>query len=233
MSLAAAVGVVIQISTGLLLVGLISLAFAVFVLVDMARRPSWQWQQARSNKTTWIVLEVLLLVLFGPLAIVVGVLYFVIARPRLLAAERQGPVPPGWSGGGQWPQTGWPPQGGPGWPSGTPPPGWPQGVPPPPSPGGGPPPDPGGAPPPDPGGAPPAGAPPAYPPYPATDGAPPYPPTLPQPAPPPQPVEETSRPLFGWYPDPSGAHEKRYWDGTTWTEHVSDGDDRTIDPLPS
>jgi hypothetical protein len=26
----------------------------------------------------------------------------------------------------------------------------------------------------------------------------------------------------GWYPDPYGRHEQRYWDGTTWTEHVSD-----------
>ena len=24
-----------------------------------------------------------------------------------------------------------------------------------------------------------------------------------------------------WYPDPSGRHEHRYWDGTRWTEHVS------------
>lgn len=26
-----------------------------------------------------------------------------------------------------------------------------------------------------------------------------------------------------WHPDPSGRHELRYWDGTSWTEHVSDG----------
>ncbi len=25
----------------------------------------------------------------------------------------------------------------------------------------------------------------------------------------------------GWYPDPSGAFDHRYWDGTAWTEHVS------------
>src|SRR5262249_23271183 len=24
-----------------------------------------------------------------------------------------------------------------------------------------------------------------------------------------------------WMPDPSGRHELRYWDGTAWTEHVS------------
>jgi len=25
-----------------------------------------------------------------------------------------------------------------------------------------------------------------------------------------------------WYPDPSGHHELRYWNGSGWTEHVSD-----------
>jgi putative membrane protein len=26
----------------------------------------------------------------------------------------------------------------------------------------------------------------------------------------------------GWFPDPAGRHEMRYWDGTQWTAHVSD-----------
>jgi Protein of unknown function (DUF2510) len=26
----------------------------------------------------------------------------------------------------------------------------------------------------------------------------------------------------GWYSDPSGRHESRYWDGTTWTDQVRD-----------
>ena len=25
-----------------------------------------------------------------------------------------------------------------------------------------------------------------------------------------------------WFADPSGAHELRYWNGSCWTEHVSD-----------
>lgn len=29
-------------------------------------------------------------------------------------------------------------------------------------------------------------------------------------------------PAVGWYPDPSGRHESRYWDGRVWTTHVSD-----------
>ena len=33
-----------------------------------------------------------------------------------------------------------------------------------------------------------------------------------------------------WMPDPSGAHELRYWDGRAWTEHVSRGGQQTTDP---
>jgi uncharacterized RDD family membrane protein YckC len=29
-------------------------------------------------------------------------------------------------------------------------------------------------------------------------------------------------PIPGWYPDPSGRHQVRYWDGSGWTAHVSD-----------
>lgn len=32
-----------------------------------------------------------------------------------------------------------------------------------------------------------------------------------------------------WYPDPSGRHEYRYWDGTAWTEYVSDRGVRSTD----
>ena len=39
-----------------------------------------------------------------------------------------------------------------------------------------------------------------------------------------------------WLPDPSGTHELRYWNGTAWTEHVSDqgvtGQDAPAAPLP-
>lgn len=34
-----------------------------------------------------------------------------------------------------------------------------------------------------------------------------------------------------WYPDPQGRHELRYWDGTQWTEHVSDRGITGTDPL--
>ena len=34
----------------------------------------------------------------------------------------------------------------------------------------------------------------------------------------------------GWYPDPSGRFEMRYWDGTAWTEHVSRQGQQFTDP---
>ncbi len=47
-------------------------------------------------------------------------------------------------------------------------------------------------------------------------------PYVPAPAPP---------PLFGWYPDPTGRHEQRYWDGRHWSHRVSDEGVRGDDPL--
>jgi hypothetical protein len=35
----------------------------------------------------------------------------------------------------------------------------------------------------------------------------------------------------GWYPDPTGNHELRYWDGFAWLDNVSDQGATTTDPL--
>ena len=37
----------------------------------------------------------------------------------------------------------------------------------------------------------------------------------------------------GWYPDPSGRHEHRYWHEGRWTEHVADGGRRRSEVTPS
>jgi uncharacterized RDD family membrane protein YckC len=34
-----------------------------------------------------------------------------------------------------------------------------------------------------------------------------------------------------WYPDPTGRHQHRYWDGSRWTEHVADAGVTGFDPL--
>ena len=34
-----------------------------------------------------------------------------------------------------------------------------------------------------------------------------------------------------WYPDPSGRHQHRYWDGAAWTDHVASGGSQSVDHL--
>jgi hypothetical protein len=45
-------------------------------------------------------------------------------------------------------------------------------------------------------------------------------------------VSDTGAPKPDWYPDPSGRFEFRYWDGETWTGHVSQGGESSWDPPP-
>jgi hypothetical protein len=33
----------------------------------------------------------------------------------------------------------------------------------------------------------------------------------------------------GWFPDPFGRHEHRWWDGLQWTEHVGSAGRQTVD----
>jgi hypothetical protein len=35
----------------------------------------------------------------------------------------------------------------------------------------------------------------------------------------------------GWYPDPGGHYDHRYWDGTSWTEYVSRAGQPTTAPV--
>lgn len=35
----------------------------------------------------------------------------------------------------------------------------------------------------------------------------------------------------GWYPDPSGLWELRWWDGTVWSDHVVTGPCQSIEPV--
>jgi uncharacterized protein YxjI len=43
--------------------------------------------------------------------------------------------------------------------------------------------------------------------------------------------EPSMSPPANWYRDPMGRHEFRYWDGTTWTDHVSNGGQASVDPV--
>lgn len=37
----------------------------------------------------------------------------------------------------------------------------------------------------------------------------------------------------GWFPDPTGRHDHRWWDGAAWTAHVADAGVAATDPLTS
>ena len=52
---------------------------------------------------------------------------------------------------------------------------------------------------------------------------------IPAAAPEPAPAAEPAVPA-GWYADPSGRFELRYWDGAAWTEHVSRAGQQFTDP---
>lgn len=53
-----------------------------------------------------------------------------------------------------------------------------------------------------------------------------------RPAGPPVPKDEHGEVAsFGWYPDPSGRHQLRYFDGRRWNDAVADDGNRSVDPL--
>lgn len=37
----------------------------------------------------------------------------------------------------------------------------------------------------------------------------------------------------GWFPDPSGRYDQRYWSGSAWTEHVMKDGAPAVDPPPA
>jgi Protein of unknown function (DUF2510) len=194
------------------ILALAAIVLFIFVLVDVVRRPAWQWQQARSNKALWIVLEVALLVLVAPASIISGIIYLATVRPKLMAVERSGQGPGGQGGWGSYQGPGGYPSPGAGYygappePHGTPGSYGPWGTP-------------GSYGAPDSGDTAstreePSSGPPRYP---GTEG-------------PGQWSETPGQVPPSWQPDPTHRHELRYWDGNTWTEHVSDRGQQSTDP---
>lgn len=53
------------------------------------------------------------------------------------------------------------------------------------------------------------------------------------PAPPAAPTPAPAEPALpaGWFPDPNGRYEHRYFNGRGWTADVADGGHRTVDPM--
>lgn len=50
-------------------------------------------------------------------------------------------------------------------------------------------------------------------------------------APPPTQAASSPEISSSWQPDPTGRHELRFWDGSTWTDHVATGGRQSVDPL--
>lgn len=44
-------------------------------------------------------------------------------------------------------------------------------------------------------------------------------------------MTDSNRPEAAWYPDPTGRHELRWFDGNDWTDHVTTQGQQSIDPL--
>lgn len=44
-------------------------------------------------------------------------------------------------------------------------------------------------------------------------------------------TETTGQPAADWYPDPTGKHDRRYWNGTIWTDHVYGAGKQFLDPI--
>lgn len=38
-------------------------------------------------------------------------------------------------------------------------------------------------------------------------------------------------PAPGWFPDPRGRFDRRFWDGLQWTEQVERGGEQSTDPV--
>lgn len=46
-------------------------------------------------------------------------------------------------------------------------------------------------------------------------------------------MSSTTEIAADWFPDPTGRHERRYWNGAEWTEHVFSAGSQSTDPMPT
>jgi uncharacterized protein YfcZ (UPF0381/DUF406 family) len=46
-------------------------------------------------------------------------------------------------------------------------------------------------------------------------------------------MSNTTEIAADWFPDPTGRHERRYWNGTEWTAHVFSAGSQSTDPMPT
>ncbi len=102
--------VVLLVLYGVVLIG--SLVMFVVALVDIIRRPEWQWKLAGQEKVLWILLVILVNFLAIP-----ALIYWFNIRKKLMAVDRA--AASGQYGPGHMTYSGWEPM-----PPAMPPPGW-------------------------------------------------------------------------------------------------------------
>ena len=73
-----------------LFVGLVALVLAIMTVIDVAPRPESAFARAGTNKTLWIVLPIVSLFVCCIGALVVGYVWFLNYRPKVIEAEAQG-----------------------------------------------------------------------------------------------------------------------------------------------
>lgn len=97
--------------------GLAPLAMLIVALVDIVRRPDWQWRLSSQEKTLWLLLVILVNFLAIP-----SLIYWFRIRPKLVAVEQAAAA--GQFGPGQVTFSGWEPGFAPSFHPGVAPAGW-------------------------------------------------------------------------------------------------------------
>jgi Protein of unknown function (DUF2510) len=96
------IGLAIFIVILVVAIGIGSLVFFVIAIVDIAKRPDWQWKMAGQEKTLWLLLVILVNFLAIP-----SLIYWFSIRKKLQAVEEA--AAKGLYGPGQMTYAGWEP----------------------------------------------------------------------------------------------------------------------------
>ena len=80
-----------------LVIALFTLIVPIWAIIDIVRRPQWQWDNANKSRTMWLALMIGGIVLFN-IAFFLGLYYLMVTQGRLKAQSKLGRGP-GFPGG--------------------------------------------------------------------------------------------------------------------------------------
>ena len=66
--------------------GIVTVALAIWAVADAARRPTGAWNRIQKGKGTWITLIVVFTFLFGVIGLALSIYYLLVVRPQLVTA---------------------------------------------------------------------------------------------------------------------------------------------------